>query len=45
MLQPLQVKAFGRIHLRRAKNDVLDAVLIAAALQRSIHRRSRQIRD
>ena len=30
MLQPLQVKAFGRIHLRRAKNDALDAVLIAA---------------
>ena len=30
MLQPLQVKAFGRIRLRRAKNDALDAVLIAA---------------
>jgi transposase len=30
MLQPLQVKAFGRVHLRRAKNDALDAVLIAA---------------
>jgi transposase len=28
--QPVQVKAFGRVHLRRAKNDVLDAVLIAA---------------
>ena len=30
VLQPTQVKAFGRVHLRRAKNDVLDAVLIAA---------------
>ena len=30
LLQPLQVKAFGRVHLRRAKNDTLDAVLIAA---------------
>jgi transposase len=30
VLQPAQVKAFGRIHLRRAKNDMLDAVLIAA---------------
>ena len=30
ILQPVQVKAFGRVHLRRAKNDVLDAVLIAA---------------
>jgi len=30
VLQPVQVKAFGRVHLRRAKNDVLDAVLIAA---------------
>src|SRR5450432_3858548 len=30
VLQPMQVKAFGRIHLRRAKNDDLDAVLIAA---------------
>jgi len=30
MLQPMQVKAFGRVHLRRAKNDALDAVLIAA---------------
>ena len=30
VLQPSQVKAFGRVHLRRAKNDVLDAVLIAA---------------
>lgn len=30
VLQPTQVKAFGRVHLRRAKNDALDAVLIAA---------------
>lgn len=30
VLQPVQVKAFGRVHLRRAKNDVLDAELIAA---------------
>jgi transposase len=30
VLQPAQVKAFGRVHLRRAKNDALDAVLIAA---------------
>jgi transposase len=30
VLQPVQVKAFGRVHLRRAKNDSLDAELIAA---------------
>jgi len=30
VLQPMQVKAYARVHLRRAKNDVLDAVLIAA---------------
>jgi transposase len=30
VLQPVQVKAFGQVHLRRAKNDTLDAVLIAA---------------
>ncbi len=30
LLQPLQVKAFARLHLRRAKNDALDAALIAA---------------
>ena len=29
LLQPVQVKAFGRVHLRRAKNDKLDAALIA----------------
>jgi transposase len=30
VLQPIQVKAFARVHLRRAKNDALDAVLVAA---------------
>lgn len=30
VMQPIQVKAFGRVHLRRAKNDALDAALIAA---------------
>ena len=30
LLQPAQVKAFARAHLRRAKNDALDATLIAA---------------
>lgn len=30
LLQPIQVRAFARVHLRRAKNDALDAVLIAA---------------
>jgi transposase len=30
LLQPVQVKAFARLNLRRAKNDRLDAVLIAA---------------
>ena len=30
VLQPIQVNAFARLHLRRAKNDTLDAVLIAA---------------
>ena len=30
VLQPMQVKAFGRVHLRRAKNDDLDSALIAA---------------
>jgi transposase len=30
VLQPLQVKAFARLHLRRAKNDRIDAILIAA---------------
>lgn len=30
LLQPIQVRAFARVHLRRAKNDALDAALIAA---------------
>jgi len=30
VLQPIQVRAYARLHLRRAKNDGLDAVLIAA---------------
>jgi transposase len=30
LLQPIQVKAFARMHLCRAKNDRLDAALIAA---------------
>jgi transposase len=30
VLQPLQTKAFARLHLRRAKNDAIDATLIAA---------------
>ncbi len=30
VLQPLQVKAYACMHLRRAKNDRLDAMLIAA---------------
>jgi transposase len=31
LLQPMQVKAYARVQLRRAKNDALDAALIAAA--------------
>ena len=30
LLQPSQSKAFARLHLRRAKNDAIDATLIAA---------------
>lgn len=30
VLQPIQVRAFARVHRRRAKNDALDAKLIAA---------------
>ncbi len=30
VLQPLQVRAYARVRLRRAKNDALDAALIAA---------------
>jgi transposase len=29
VLQPLQVKAYAKMHLKRAKNDRLDAILIA----------------
>jgi transposase len=32
LLQPLQVKAFAKLHLKRAKNDRLDADLIAACV-------------
>jgi transposase len=45
VLQPIQVKAFGRVHPRRAKNDALDAVLIATCAAASIRRGSRQIHD
>ena len=34
VLQPMQVRAYARVHLRRAKNDALDAVLIAACTAR-----------
>jgi transposase len=30
VLQPIQVKAYARMHLRRAKNDKIDAAIIAA---------------
>jgi len=30
VLQPIQVRAYARMHLQRAKNDALDAALIAA---------------
>jgi len=30
LLQPVQVRSYARVHLRRAKNDRLDAMLIAA---------------
>jgi transposase len=30
VLQPIQVRSYARVHLRRAKNDRLDAMLIAA---------------
>ena len=33
LLQPVQVKAFGMLHLKRAKTDRIDAVLIAACTQ------------
>ncbi len=34
VMQPMQVKAYARLHLRRAKNDALDAGLIAACAAR-----------
>src|SRR3954469_6658638 len=34
LMQPMQVKAYARLHLRRAKNDALDAALIAACAAR-----------
>lgn len=40
VLQPLQVRAFARLHLRRAKNDALDAVLIAACTAATEHANS-----
>jgi transposase len=39
VLQPIQVKAYARLHLRRAKNDKLDAVIIAACAATIDHRR------
>jgi transposase len=33
VLQPLQVRAFAKLNLKRAKNDRIDAVLIAACTQ------------
>lgn len=33
VLQPLQVRAFAKLHLRRAKSDRIDAVLIAACTE------------
>ena len=39
VLQPLQVKAFAMIHLQRAKNDKMDAEMVAgcAAAQTEVH--------
>jgi transposase len=34
VLQPMQVKAYARMHLRRAKNDAIDAALIAGCAAR-----------
>jgi transposase len=45
ILQPIQVRAFARVHRRRAKNDALDAKLIAACAPTSRSRRSSPIRD
>ncbi len=38
VLQPIQVNAFAKVQLRRAKNDPLDAVLIAACT--AVHRKA-----
>ncbi|MBK8211811.1 MAG: IS110 family transposase [Rhodospirillales bacterium] len=40
VLQPVQVRAYARVRLRRAKNDVLDAAPHAAGAATSIRRRS-----
>jgi len=39
VLQPLQVKAFAKIHLKRAKNDKMDPEMVAgcAAIQTDVH--------
>ena len=42
LLQPVQVRAYAKAHLRRAKNDTLDARLIAAFAVRSRSRGRRR---
>lgn len=39
VLQPLQVKAFAKVHLKRAKNDKMDPEMVAgcAAIQTEVH--------
>jgi transposase len=39
VLQPLQVKAFAKLHLKRAKNDEMDPEMVAgcAAIQTEVH--------
>ena len=39
VLQPLQVKAFAKVHLQRAKNDKMDPEMVAgcAAIQTKVH--------
>jgi transposase len=39
VLQPLQVKAFAKVHLQRAKNDKMDPEMVAgcAAVQTAVH--------
>ena len=41
VLQPIDVQACGLVNLRRAKNAMLAAVLIAACMRRSIDARDR----